>query len=229
MGDTGPRWQLDSNAPPAADQMFTQQVVIEPPSLRSRVLHVAVVRSDGLRRGGRARDWHAYALEQNDEIEAAWASGRTLEIVIGLTACKIGQWSGTYSADEHDHERGAPGAPRPLTVEANTPADYRDESCAVHRKIRRHAGVADSSHPVQPRLPLDMPAAPPTAARRASGALPNVPPIARGAERQRRRRSGTGAAQLSAQATGLQRHPVNHPSQGASSRGRTPILTVRIT
>ena len=221
MGDTGPRWQLDSNAPPAADQMFTQQVVIEPPITAEQESFtwqwcdlMGSAAADA-----REINWHAYALEQNDEIEAAWASGRTLEIVIGLTTYKIGQWSGTYGTQTNMTTNAVRQVRRGrFTVEANTPADYQDESCALCTEkfadtpewpIRRtpcnHAfHWTCLQHLLRQRA--GQAARCPMCRQSLAGLSASDDGVGQ--------RSGTGAAQLSAQATGLQRHPVNHPSQG---------------
>ncbi len=77
-------------------------------------------------------NWHAYAPEHGEEIEAAWAQQADLQLVIGLTGYKLSEWQGIYGTQRNlttgcvrQVRRGR------FTVAATTPDAYRDDSCAL--------------------------------------------------------------------------------------------------
>jgi len=77
-------------------------------------------------------NWHAYAPEHGDEIEAAWSQKSILQLVIGLTGYQIGDWQGIYGTQRNQ----TTGCVRQVrrgrySVEASTPEAYRDDSCAL--------------------------------------------------------------------------------------------------
>jgi len=77
-------------------------------------------------------NWHAYAPEHGEQIEAAWAQRADLQLDIGLTRYQLGQWQGTYGSQRNE----STGVSRQLrrgrfAVAATTPEAYRDDSCAL--------------------------------------------------------------------------------------------------
>jgi hypothetical protein len=126
-------WRLE---PPPADvpgPVHTQHVRIEPPADSADsftwqwcdLLGRAVAEA-------REINWHPYAAEHGEEIEAAWAAGVERELVVGLTSYRVGGWQGSYGTQTNlttgvirQVRRGR------FFVVSSVPADYVEESCAL--------------------------------------------------------------------------------------------------
>lgn len=77
-------------------------------------------------------NWHAYAPEHGEQIEAKWTTKEQLQLVIGLTNYTIGEWNGTYGVQRNQ----TTGCVRQVrrgrfSIEASTPEAYQDDSCAL--------------------------------------------------------------------------------------------------
>ena len=81
-------------------------------------------------------NWHAYAPEHGEQIEAAWRADRDLQLDIGLTHYQLGPWQGTYGSQRNLTTNVSRQVRRGrFAVAATTPEAYRDDSCACFEVI----------------------------------------------------------------------------------------------